>query len=89
MNANPPTGLPTHSAEDAELDLRDMERQKHFALEAEVMRLRMRIRDLEIKIADRDKQIAELKAAGDGLGSDTSRPGWKERWARWMRAKGY
>ena len=51
--------------------------------------LEMRRRDLEIKIADRDKQIMELKAAGDGLGSDTSRPGWKDRWARWMRAKGY
>lgn len=54
-----------------------------------ITELQIRIRDLEIKIADRDKQIAELKAAGDALGSDTSRPGWKERWARWMRAKGY
>lgn len=69
-----------------------------YAIELE-LRLRMvaaelalrviRIRDLEIKIADRDKQITELKAAGDALGSDTSRPGWKDRWARWMRAKGY
>ncbi len=58
-------------------------------LAAHLTEREIRIRDLEIKIADRDKQIAELKAAGDALGADTSRPGWKERWGRWMRAKGY
>lgn len=57
--------------------------------DSRISELQIRLRDLEIKIANRDHQIAELKAAGDGLGSDTSRPGWKDRWARWMRAKGY
>lgn len=75
MNASPPTGMPTHGEMTAE--------------DSRIIELQIRIRDLEIKIADRDKQLAELKAAGDGLGSDTSRPGWKERWAWWMRAKGY
>lgn len=75
MNATPATSLPTHS--------------ETSCLPAQILLLEIRIRDLEIKIADRDKQITELKAAGDGLGSDTSRPGWKDRWARWMRAKGY
>ena len=75
MNANPPTGLPTHGEISAD--------------QARILELEMRIRDLEVKIANRDAQIRDLKAAGDGLGSDTSRPGWKERWARWMRAKGY
>ena len=89
MNANPPTGMPTHSeadftATDVRIRIRDGEINGLNRRVAE-----LRIRDLEIKIADRDKQIAELKAAGDALGSDTSRPGWKERWARWMRAKGY
>ena len=75
MNATPPTGLPTHG--------------EISCPPAQILLLEMRIRDLEIKIADRDKQITELKAAGDGLGSDMSRPGWQERWSRWMRAKGY
>lgn len=75
MIANPPTGLPTHGEISSD--------------QARILELEIRIRDLEIKIADRDKQIMELKAAGDALGSDMSRPGWKERWARWMRAKGY
>lgn len=91
MNANPPTGLPTHSdadwtATDVRIGIRDAEID---GLKRRVAELQIRIRDLEIKIADRDKQITELKAAGDGLGSDMSRPGWQERWARWMRAKGY
>jgi hypothetical protein len=73
--ATPLTGRPTHGEMTAE--------------DSRIVELQIRLRDLEIKIADRDKQIAELKAAGDGLGSDTSRPGWKERWARWMRAKGH
>lgn len=75
MIATPPIGLPTHGEISAD--------------QARILELQIRIRDLEIKLANRDNLITELKAAGDALGSDTTRPGWKERWARWMRAKGY
>lgn len=48
-----------------------------------------RIADLESQIANRDARIAALIKAGDANGTDHTRPGWKERWANWMRAKGY
>ena len=89
MNADLPKGLPTHTAADFGLLESRIHDREITELTGRIKELQIRIRDLEIKIADRDKQITELKAAGDGLGSDTSRPGWKERWARWMRAKGY
>lgn len=47
----------------------------------------IRVRDLQLKIGEREKQIADLKAAGTALGIDVTRPGWKERWAAWMRSK--
>lgn len=51
--------------------------------------LQIRIADLESQLANRDARITALITAGDANGIDHTRPGWQARWAAWMRAKGY
>jgi hypothetical protein len=55
----------------------------------EIDALRIRVADLECQVANREARIAHLIKAGDANGTDHTRPGWKQRWAEWMRAKGY
>jgi hypothetical protein len=60
-----------------------------FVQPTEILALRIRVADLESQLANRDARIAALITAGDANGIDHTRPGWKQRWAEWMRAKGY
>jgi hypothetical protein len=55
----------------------------------QILELQIRIADLECQLANRNARIAALITAGDANGTDHTRPGWKQRWTNWMRAKGY
>jgi hypothetical protein len=76
----------------ARRDVRDLQPvmvRSDIGVSNEIEDLRIRIADLECQLANRDARIAHLIKAGDANGIDHTRPKWKQRWAEWMRAKGY
>lgn len=79
----------TENEQDRHRLVRDHYARQPIPAKPEIRDLELRIADLESQLANRDARIAALITAGDANGTDHTRPGWKERWANWMRAKGY